>query len=188
MLTRRTILLACPLLALAGCGNARTRVPDITRAAPPLGFRTLTLGHAGVSLATPRNWTVTGQAAPLVVALNSGPAVVALWRFDRAGAPPATTAALNRARRALIAAIRARDRAVTVLSAAETRVAGLHAIAVQARERIEGRLRRVISTHVYIPGAELVLDEYAPPGQYPAVAARVFAPVERSLALLPADR
>jgi len=181
-------VLACPLLALPGCGNSRTPVPDISQAAAPQGFRTLALHQAGVSLAAPRNWTATGQAAPLVVTVNSGPAVIALWRFARAGPPPAAPAARRRARRALLATIRARDRTVTVLSSAATRVAGAPAVVVAARERIGGHLRRVISTHVYIPGAELVLDEYAPPSQYRAVAARVFAPVRRSLALLPGDR
>jgi hypothetical protein len=182
------LLLACPLLALAGCGNSRTPVPDISRPAPPQGFRTLTLSHAGVSLATPANWIVTGQSAPLVVTLNSGPAVVALWRFARSGPPPTTAAALGRARRSLITAVRGRDRAVSVVGSAETRVAGAGAVALQVRERIDGHLRRVLSTHVYIPGAELVLDEYAPPPQYAAVARSVFAPVLRSLALLPAGR
>jgi len=186
--TRFRLLLACPLLVLAGCGNSRTPVPDISRPAPPQGFRTLTLSHAGVSLATPANWTITGQSAPLVVTFNSGPAVVALWRFARPGPPPATAGALSRARRSLISAVRARDRAASVVGSAETRVAGAGAIALQVRERIGGRLRRVLSTHVYIRGAELVLDEYAPPSQYAAVARGVFAPVLQSLALLPAGR
>jgi hypothetical protein len=184
------VLLACPLLVLvlAGCGNSRTPVPDISRPAPPQGFRTLTLSHAGVSLATPANWIVTGQSAPLVVTLNSGPAVVALWRFARSGSTPATAAALGRARRSLITAVRGRDRNVSVVRSAETRVAGAGAVALQVRERIGGQLRRVMSTHVYIPGAELVLDEYAPPTQYAAVARSVFAPVLHSLVLLPAGR
>jgi hypothetical protein len=186
--TRFRLLLACPLLVLAGCGNSRTPVPDISRPAPPQGFRTLTLSHAGVSLATPANWTITGQSAPLVVTFNSGPAVVALWRFARSGPPPTTAAALSRARRALITAVRGRDRAVSVIGSADARVPGAGTITLQVRERIDGRLRRVMSTHVYVRGAELVLDEYAPPAQYAAVARSVFAPVLRSLALLPAGR
>jgi hypothetical protein len=183
-------LLACPLLAvaLASCGNSRTPVPDVSRPAPPQGFRTMTLSRAGVSLATPANWIVTGQSAPLVVTLNSGPAVVALWRFARSGPAPTTAEALGRARRSLIRTVRGRDRAVSVVGSAETRVAGAGAIALQVRERIGGQLRRVMSTHVYIPGAELVLDEYAPPTQYAGVAHSVFAPVLRSLALLPVRR
>ena len=160
-------------------------MPDTARAAPAHGFRTLTLSRAGVSLATPDNWTVTGQGAPLVVTLNSGPAVVALWRWRRPGAPPTTVTALSRARHALLAAVRAKGRGVTVLGSGETRVSGARAIVLAARERINGEVRRVISTHVYVRGSEFVLDEYAPSSQYAAVAGSVFAPVLRSLTLLP---
>jgi hypothetical protein len=180
------LLVAGPVLTLAGCGNSRTPVPDTARAAAPDGFRTLTLTRAGVSLRTPGNWTVTGQTAPLVVTLNSGPAVVAVWRFARASPPPATVAGLARARRALLAAVVARDPAVRVLGIADTRVAGARGLALQADERIGGHVRRVSSTHIYLRGAEVVLDEYAPPGQFPAVARSVFGPVRRSLTLLAA--
>jgi hypothetical protein len=54
-------------------------VPNIGRA--PAGFRNLTIASAGISLITPRNWTISNQTAPLVLTLNSGPAVVALWRL-----------------------------------------------------------------------------------------------------------
>jgi len=66
------------------------------------------------------------------------------------------------------------------------RIDGARAVQLQARERIGGQVRRVSSTHVYVPGAELVLDEYAPPAQYAAIDRSVFAPIRRSLALLPA--
>jgi hypothetical protein len=170
----RLVLGGC-VLCLAGCGNSRTLVPDTAVPAPPHGFRTLRLSHAAVSLITPRNWTVTGQSAPLVLTLNSGPAVVALWRFARAAA-----------RAALITATRARDRTLALLSSRLMRIDGARAVQLQARERIGGQVRRVSSTHVYVPGAELVLDEYAPPAQYAAIDRSVFAPIRRSLALLPA--
>jgi hypothetical protein len=43
----------------------------------------------------------------------------------------------------------------------------------------------VTSTHVYVDGAELVLDEYAPPDQFASVARSVFSPVRRPLTLVP---
>jgi hypothetical protein len=178
-------VLACSLLVVAGCGNSRTPVPDTSRPAAPQGFRTMKLTQFGVSLATPRNWTVTGQSAPLILTLNSGPAVVALWRFARSVAPPRAGRALDHDRRALLAAVRGADRGITVLASTDTRVAGATAVELQARERIGGQLRRVSSTHVYVPGAELVLDEYAPPAQFAAVQNSVFRPVRSSLALLP---
>jgi hypothetical protein len=180
------LLLGGCVLCLAGCGNSRTLVPDTAVPAPPQGFRTLRLAQDAVSLITPRNWTVTGQTAPLVLTFNSGPAVVALWRFARAPAPPGSRAALAGARVALIAAARSRDRTLTLLSATLIRIDGARGVQLQARERIGGQLRRVSSTHVYVPGAEVVLDEYAPPAQYAAVDRSVFEPVRRSLALLPA--
>jgi hypothetical protein len=173
------------LLLVAGCGNSRTPVPDVDRPAPPQGFRKLTLGAAGVSLITPRNWTVSNQTAPLVLTLNSGPAVVALWRLARTAPPPAGAVAMSATRRALIAAVRRRDPTISHLRATATRVDGARAIRLDARERIAGRTRRVSSTHVYVDGAELVLDEYAPPDQFPSVARDVFGPVRRSLTLLP---
>jgi hypothetical protein len=180
----KVALFGC-LLLVAGCGNSRTAVPDVDRPAPPQGFRKLTLASAGVSLITPRNWTVSNQTAPLVLTLNSGPAVVALWRLARSAPPPASPAALSSTSRALIAAVRRRDPSISQLRATTTRVDGARAIRLEARERIAGRMRRVTSTHVYIDGAELVLDEYAPPAQFPSVARSVFGPVRRSLTLVP---
>jgi hypothetical protein len=182
---RLRLLVGCSVLLVAGCGNSRTQVPDTAAPAAPSGFRTLRLSQYAVSLVTPRNWTVTGQTPPLVLTLNSGPAVVALWRFDRAAPPPGTTAALAGTRAVLITTVRARDRSLTLLDSKLLRVDGARAVELQARERIGGQLRRVSSTHVYVPGAEVVLDEYAPPAQFAAVDRSVFAPIRRSLALLP---
>lgn len=177
-------MLGCSVALLAGCGNARTAVPSATRPAPPDGFVTLTRAYADARLAVPRNWVVTGQRAPLVVTVQSGTAVVALWRFQRRGPVPAGREALAAARARLIARLRGRDRALRLLRASLTRVDGADAIELEAQERIGGLPRRVDSTHVYLPGAELVLDEYAPPAAFAAVDRSVFAPVRRSLTLI----
>jgi hypothetical protein len=160
-------------------------VPDVNRPAAPQGFRTLTLNSAGLSLVTPRNWTVSSQTAPLVLTLNSGPAVVALWRLPRTAPPPTTPGGLRTTTRALLAAVRRRDRSISGLRAVATTVDGARAIRLDAHERIAGRLRAVTSTHIYVDGAEVVLDEYAPPAEFATVARTVFAPVRRSLTLLP---
>jgi len=88
-------------------------------------------------------------------------------------------------RRALLASVRQRDRSVAQLHATLTRVDGAPAIRLDASERIAGQLRRVTSMHVYVDGAEPVLDEYAPPGRFALVARSVFSPVRRSLTLVP---
>jgi hypothetical protein len=178
------LLLGFSLALLAGCGNSRTPVPDATQPAAPQGFRTLTLSAAGVRLAAPVNWTVAGQRAPLLLTAGSGTALVALWRYARTAGAPAGRSGLRRARRALIAAVRARDRTLQLLGSSLTRVDGARAIELTAIERIAGAVRQVISTHVYVRGAELVLDEYAPPAQFAAVNRAVFSPVRHSLALL----
>jgi hypothetical protein len=143
----------------------------------------MTLHDAGVRVAVPRDWTVSGQTAPLLVTAASGPAVMAVWRFARAAAAPPGPRALAVLRARLLGALRARDRTLRVLRAAGARVAGAPAIEVDAIERIDGHRRRVRSTHVYLRGEELVLDQYAPPGLFAAVDRRVFLPVRQSLVL-----
>jgi hypothetical protein len=102
---------------------------------------------------------------------------------DRAAADDAGR--LRATTRALLAAVRRRDPSISQLRAVATTVDGARAIRLDAHERIAGRVRSVTSTHVYVDGAEVVLDEYAPPGEFSRVARTVFAPVRRSLTLLP---
>jgi hypothetical protein len=178
------VVLAGSLLLLAGCGNSRTTVPSATLPAAPDGFRTLVLHDAGVRLAAPRNWTVSGQHSPLLMTIESGGAVIAVWRFARPASAPSGTRALPALRARLLGAVHARDHALSVLRAGGLRVAGASAIDVEAIERIGGRSRRVSSTHVYLRGEELVLDQYAPPAAFAAVDRSVFRPVRRSLTVI----
>lgn len=180
----RLLLLGCAVLVVAGCGNARTSVPSAARPSAPDGFRTLTLSSAGVRLAVPRNWTVVGQHAPLVVTVVSGAAVMALWRFHRGGIPPQGRGGLERTRAALLAAAHGRDRTLRLSRTSFERVDGAPAIVLEALERVNGQARRVSSVHVYARHAELVLDQYAPPAQFRAVDRAVFSPQRRSLTLL----
>ncbi len=181
MLSGSLVLLAG---CVGGCGNTRTPVPSATLPSPPAGFRSLTLHAAGVRLAVPRNWTVSGQRAPLLVTVASGTAVMAVWRFSRAAPVPGGARALGALRARLLVAVRARDRTLRVLSAIGLRVAGTGANEIEAIERIAGLSRRVSSIHVYLRGEELVLDQYAPPALFAAVDRSVFAPVTRSLAVV----
>jgi hypothetical protein len=57
-------------------------------------------------------------------------------------------------------------------------------IVVDAIESIAGRRRRVRSFHVFVRGAEIVLDEYAPVAMFHAVDHSVFSPLNHSLVLL----
>jgi len=177
------ILLLCSLLPLSGCGNSRAPVPNLSQPVTPTSFRTL--NFTGVTLRAPSNWSVVNERAPLVTVVASGTAVVALWRFPRSAPVPAGRTALSQAAAQLIQAVRARDASLQVIRATTLLLDREPAIELDAFERINGQPRRVRSTHVFVPGAELVLDEYAPPGIFHAVDHTVFSPVKRSLRLLP---
>jgi hypothetical protein len=90
---------------------------------------------------------------------------------------------LQQARSALIAAARARDLTLRVIASAVVDVHGLHAVELDAVEKIRGQVRRVRSAHVYEAGAELVIDEYAPQSQFHEADRTVFSPLLHSLRL-----
>ena len=178
-----TLVLALPVTggALAGCGNSRTPAPALSAPARVGGFRTLGYPSAGVTLAAPAAWTAIHGRPPMLVVITSGTAVIALWRYPRQAPLPAGTAALQRARRALTAAVASRSPGVEVIGSRAVRLDGRPAIELQALERIHGLLRRVSSTHVFASGAEVVLEEYAPPSVFANLDGSVFTPVRRSL-------
>ena len=132
----------------------------------------------------PDRWTVIRERAPLLTAIASGGAVIALWRYLRSEAVPATRTALERARRSLLAAIRASQPGVEVIRSRVLRIDARPAIELNALERIQGALRRVRSTHVFTPSGEVVLEEYAPPNVFHQVDHAVFSPVRRSLRII----
>jgi hypothetical protein len=178
---RRSVFYLLPLAAIAGCGNSRTPVPNPLAPAPAKGFRAIALPAAGVSVNAPRTWTVTSGRGPLMEVISSGAAVIAVWRYPRTSAPPTGTAAVDQAEQTLIQRARARDPALAVISSKVLRAEPRPTIQLEALEHIAGQLRTVRSTHIFLPKAELVLDEYAPPQVFAAVDRAVFAPVARSL-------
>jgi hypothetical protein len=170
--------------AIAGCGNSRTPVPDLSRPAAPAAFVRLDWRKANVSLRVPGNWTVRGEQAPLVAVVSSGPAIIAVWSHPRGAPAPVGAAALGRARRDLVAAAKRSDPRLRLIRASVTTVRALPAIELDAFEQIGGQTRRVRSTHAFTATSELVLDEYAPPAVFHTVDHAVFSPVKRSLRLL----
>lgn len=179
-------LIACQLAVLAGCGDARTVVAGFTRSAAPDGFRTLTFPASGVSFRAPRSWSVASEASPLVTVVSSGAAVVAVWRYPKTGPPPSAAASLAKARAALVAASRARDRGLRLLDSRPTSVDGAPAIELDAVEQIAGQPRRVRSTHAFTDRAEIVFEEYAPVNAFPSLDRAVFSPLGRSVRLFAA--
>lgn len=179
-------MLVLALVLLAGCGNSRTAVPSVTAPAAPQGSRTLRYATAGVELQAPGNWSVEPQQPPLVTVVSSGAAVVAIWRFPRTRPPPPPAGpVLARARVRLIDSVRARDATLRLIRSKLLMVQSAPGIELDAIEQVQGKPRRVRSTHVFVDGAELVLDEYAPPSVFHAVDHAVFSPLKRSLQLFP---
>ncbi len=174
-------ILMCPLATLAACGNSRTPAPSVSTPATPTGFRALSFPAAGLSLQAPNNWAVTAGHGSLITTVSSGAAVIALWRFPSSAPPPAGSAALRRAAQELVKAARARDPGMRVIGSEVTRIGGVPAVELDAVEQIAGRARQVRSSHLFEPRAEVVLEEYAPPGLFPGVDQAVFVPLGRSL-------
>jgi hypothetical protein len=175
-----------PLLlaaALAGCGNSRTPVPDVTRSADPTGWTSAQYPAAGVRVRLPRNWPLAPGTAPAVASATSGRATVALWRYPRTEPLPRTGAQLAAARRAVVSAARARDATLRVAAVRPTTVAGVPGVVITGAETIRGVRVRLRSTHLYAQGAEVVADAFAPPGEFSRLDRLVFRRVERSLRL-----
>ncbi len=171
----------CGCSVLAGCGNSRTRPPDLSVAAPAAGFTRQAFSSAGLTLRSPNGWALQPGSPPVVVAVRSGLAAVVVWRYPRTQPLPRTARALHLALRHLVAAVRARDATFRLASAAVVPVAHRGAIQLRGLETIDGQRREVRSTHVYAHGAELVIDAFAPPAQFRRVDRQVFHPLLRSV-------
>lgn len=171
------------LTLISGCGNTRTPAPDVAK--PLVGgvAHKYTFPAAGVSFSVPAGWFLQRGTAPLVAAIGSGDATIAIWRYPRTEPLPVTPASLAHAQRELIKAAKARDSHLRVLHASSGTINGTRAVILSGTERVAGRLRRVRSTHLYAYGAEVVLDTYAPPSDFHAVDHSVFSPLGRSLKL-----
>jgi hypothetical protein len=177
----RHTLLVILAAAFAGCGNSRTAPPSLNRPLTPSATRIVTVAPQGLQFRMPRNWALTERQPPLVATISSGPAIVALWRYPRQDPLPGSPAALEADARRLVAAIRRQDPTVAVIRSGVSVLSGRAAVEVDAFEHIGGQLRRVRSVHLFVPGAEVVLDAYAPVSEFHQVDHLVFSPLKRSL-------
>lgn len=168
-------------IAPAGCGAHRAKVPDVARPQLSTGSRLVFFPAAGLRFAAPMNWQSIAGAAPLVATITSGEAVIAVWRYPRAEPLPRGRAALRQARKRLIAAARARDATLKLMQARTLRLSGAPAVAIFADEQISGQARRVVSTHVFAHGAEIVFDAYAPVADFALANSTAFLPLLRSV-------
>jgi hypothetical protein len=173
---------AIATLALVGCGQERLPVPDVDRPAASAQATPREFAQAGVRFDAPADWSFGRGTAPLVTSTSSGSATIAIWRYPRTEPLP-TGKALDGAEQALLDAVKQRDRTYEEVSTEQTRVDGEPAIELIGEQRVAGRTRRVRSTHVFAHGAELVIDQYAAPRDFPAVDRTVFVPLVDSLRL-----
>ena len=177
------ISLSLAVLVAAGCGNERQRAPDVTGTLKPAGATRVAYPAGGVSLTAPRNWSRLPGSGPLVGTIVSGPAIVAVWRYPRKEPLPSAKSELELAQANLSDAVQARDRSAHVDSTKLVDVNGVKGIQLVATEHISGQLRRVRSTHLFDRRAEIVIDAYAPPGDFARLDDSVFQPLIRSLRL-----
>jgi hypothetical protein len=178
---RRLTLLVC--LAVAGCGNQQQRPPVVGAPAQPNGTTPVAFDRDGVRFAAPGGWHVQPGTAPLVATVQSGTAMIAVWRYPRTEPLPASREQLTQARDLLLQAAKARDATFKPLTSALTRLGSHPAIQVRGTETISGQPRTVRSTHVYAFGAEVVVDAYAPANVFGRIDRAAFAPLVRSLKL-----
>ena len=178
------VLLAVGVAALAGCGDARTRPPDLTTPATPVSYTSVRFPSAGIVLRrVPSDWRVQDGQSPLVATISSGEGNVAIWRYQRAQPLPASRRALAPLLTMLLGAVRARDPGYRVRSARSTSVDGHPAIERIGDATIDGSPRETRSTHVYAYGAELVFDAYTPIASFARSDRAVFVPLIASARL-----
>jgi hypothetical protein len=156
-------------------------VPDVGAAQAPRSWTPARFAEAGVRLRVPANWTTKAASSPQVAAVSSGRAAVAVWRYPRAEPAPEGRAQLADARRALLRTVRRRDRTFRLARSQTTSVDGAPAIVVVGAQTMNGQRMGVRSTHLFARRSEVVVDAYAPPGQFATVDRAVFRPLTRSV-------
>jgi hypothetical protein len=178
------VTLAAALAAAAsGCGNQRQAPPDVTTPGPPLGTTQQAFPAAGLRFQAPAGWTITPGTAPLIVTITTGQATLAVYRYPRSEALPASKAQLGAALDALVAAAKTRDPTFQEIRRNTLQVDGKPAVQLRGTETVDGQPRVVRSTHVYADGGEVVVDAFAPASDFRRVDAQAFRGVLRSLAI-----
>jgi hypothetical protein len=174
---RRLVLIAVALLA-AGCGNQRTKPPDVLHADPPAKFVTERPPGTGVTYTRPENWTPLDPKPPQFVGgARSKTATFAIWRYPRTEPLPRGEAALQKAMTRLVDRIRQRNPTFVLSTSDVTIIGGARAIELTGRQTVAGFDYDVRSAHLFKAGAEIVVDAYAPPEDFPRVEASVFGPL-----------
>jgi hypothetical protein len=180
---RRALMSLAAAVLLAGCGNDRTAAPDVGLIKAPNRFATVSYPAHGVSLRVPVNWRKEKGDGARVATVSAGFGQITVWRYARDEPLPVTRTHLDNARKALIAQVQARDPSFDVGSSRIILRRGLRAVEIVGLGTIQGVRRRARSLHVYGRGAEVVVDAFAPPREFPRVDKQTFRPALRSLKL-----
>ena len=178
---RRLAIALIALTALAGCGSSKKSPPSTTQVTTGQGSVVVNIPEAGVTFKAPGGWRRQKGKPPLVYAVQTGQATLALWRYPRTEQLPTTHTALRDAKLALVKQIRKRDPTFKVTKAKLLHVGSKRAVQVLGTGAIAGSRRTIRSTHIYTEKAEFVVDAYAPPTVFDRVDKQVFAPVLDSL-------
>ena len=181
MRRRSAILTLACVGAVAGCGDDKQKAPDPARVPPASGTVAVSVPESGVTFKAPEGWRRQKGKPPLVYAVQTGQATLALWRYPRTEQLPQTHSALVDAKEALVSQIRKRDSTFKVTKAKLLHVGPKRAVQVLGTGSIAGNRRTIRSTHIYTQKAEFVVDAYAPPTVFDRVDKQVFAPVLDSL-------
>ena len=181
MRRRSAILTLACVGAVAGCGSEKEKAPEVAQVRPSGGTVPVAVPEAGVKFAAPQAWRRQKGKAPLVYAVQTGQATLALWRYPRTEQLPTTHKALAAAKSALVSQIRKRDKTFKVTKAKLLHVGPKRAVQVLGTGAIAGNRRTIRSTHIYTQRAEFVVDAYAPPTVFDRVDKQVFAPLLESL-------
>jgi hypothetical protein len=178
---RRLAPIAAAAVLLAGCGERRTRPPDLTHAQAPQCCVHTVLRGQGISYRRPRNWAQLAAEGSLAGGVTSRAATVAVWRYPRTEPLPRDRAALEEVETLLLDRVRQRNPTFTLQKSEIVRIGGAPAIELVGSQTASGFGYDVRSAHVFRAGAEVVVDAYAPSGEFPRVDREVFRPLLASL-------
>ena len=175
-------LSAALALAPVGCGNARQHPPPLGRIGPPGPFVAYANTHDGVSFGHPQSWIAVSGRAPLVVKLEQGSALVAIYRYPRTDLPLGP-AGVEHSRRRLLGSLARRAPSFRVESSDVTAIDSAPAVEIRGSGRIGRQRVRSLSVHVYKSKAEFVIDAYAAPRVFDRAERVAFDPLLDSLQL-----
>jgi hypothetical protein len=173
-------------IALAGCGNDRTPLPDLGLIPSPKAFQATPFLAQGVQFRSPTNWRVVKGEDTHLATVAIGDAQVGIWRYVRDEPLPETRDQLAAARQALVAQVESRDPTFKLTS---TRLVlkpgfrGVEVVGAGTNLTNQTAQRSMRSLHAYGHGMEVVMDAFAPPREFARVDEQTFGPMARSLRL-----